>query len=93
MVTSKMYYIMSLKHTKPEDNMVLWWRPECKGYTYYIDEAGIYPEAEIKEKPEYYNDGKDTVAVLCEVVRSVAVFMVPNDGRFETLKQRGWPRK
>jgi hypothetical protein len=94
MTSSKMYYIMSVKNTG-HDEMVLWFRPNCSGYTHNIDEAGIYPEDEVREKPWYYNDGKVNVAVPCDVVRAMSIMITPNNGQFEAeilRQQRVWHR-
>lgn len=96
MVTSKMYYIMSIKWTNRESDYALWWRPNCSGYTFNIDEAGIYPEAEVMSKPWYYNNGKETVALLCETARAISIMVIPKSPLLETevaKAERVWPVK
>ena len=50
------YYILSLKHLDDVDNMFTWWRPDNKGYTSYLNNAGKYTQREIDEHPDYYNN-------------------------------------
>lgn len=41
------YYFISLKHTKKEDEYVSLWRPDSKGYCYQKKDAGIYEQKDV----------------------------------------------
>lgn len=38
------YYLYSPKHEDARSGMALWWRPESKGYTTILSQAGLYTE-------------------------------------------------
>jgi len=73
------YYILSLKWLK-DNQVMVWWQPESNGYCLQIDKAGIYTQTQIDKHPEYYNNGKSTLAVPCESVRKFMVNVLMNDG-------------
>lgn len=85
LLTMKEYYILSLTHHDPE--CLVWWRANNSGYCIRLDWAGKYTEEQIKAKPNYYDNGKDTKAVLCEEVEKVMVGHVPWDD--EVCKKLG----
>lgn len=66
------YYILSLKWSHNE--FCLWWRPDNKGYTGNLDEAGRYEAAEALT--EYHNDGKDALAVPCALAEKYVARIV-----------------
>ena len=78
----KEYYILSLKHTHDRDHVLTWWRPDNKGYTWYLTGAGKYTQDDIDANPEYYNDRERTMAVPCDTVdRFVEEYMcAPKEG-------------
>lgn len=55
------YIILSPKHS--EGNEPTFWRPNCSGYTTIPWAAGVYDEKEVKERPDYFNDGYCSVAI------------------------------
>lgn len=55
------YHILDLK-TKKGD-VCIWWRHGCAGYTRFLEDAGIYSQAEIDEHPNYFNNGETTKAI------------------------------
>jgi hypothetical protein len=67
----KVYHIFSLKHS-PWGNEAVWWRPDDDGYTSHIDQAGVYREELINARPEYYNNGTDTIAIPVEEVSLIS---------------------
>ena len=64
----KEYYILAVEKTRThhEGLTLTWWRPECSGYTIYLESAGRYSAELVKEEADYYNNGKDTIAVRCD---------------------------
>ena len=69
------YYILSIKYT--EGYVLTWWRADNSGYTIWLPSAGKYSEDLVKEKADYYNNGKDTIAVPCEKAEEAARKCVP----------------
>lgn len=64
-------FILSLKHSKPEEEFFTFWRSNSKGYTFYLNASGYYssdPENKELEK-QYPNDdnmfiGQDLLYIL-----------------------------
>jgi hypothetical protein len=42
----KLFYI---RDARDKSEMALWWRPEGKGYTYHVDEAGLFTDEEVQK--------------------------------------------
>lgn len=61
---AKQYYILSFNG--PVGNDALWWRPEGKGYTMDLADAGKFDELTVRLSPGLYNNGEGTRAVPCE---------------------------
>lgn len=55
------YYILSVKWSNG-DNLV-WWRPDDKGYTSFLEDAGIYTQDQVLGNLEHYNNGHSTLAI------------------------------
>lgn len=43
-----LYYIRSIEHEHPK-GIACWWRPNSRGYTNDLHQAGLYSESEAKE--------------------------------------------
>ena len=61
MSVEKKYIVISLKHG--HQGLLCFWRPNSRGYTNNLNEAGRYSEDEIKNHLNYYHDGVDNIAV------------------------------
>lgn len=70
---SEKFYILSLKHSAKHDDYITLWRPNDSGYTIYLPYAGKYTDREINARPDYYNNGRTTVAVPCSEVDALGV--------------------
>ena len=57
--TAEGFYIACFKR---HNGLVQWWRPEFKGYTPYLEQAGIYTAAQLHEGGDYL-DNEYTVPV------------------------------
>ena len=94
MAEQREFYVLSLKHTREGHRLVTWWRPDDKGYTWDLRQAGRYTEARITRPGErglfYYNSGCGTVAVLCADVDALAerVTLTVDEGPREFLGVR-----
>ena len=55
------YIILSLKHS--EGKQPCFWKPDNAGYTIFPWAAGIYAEDKVRDRPNYYNDGVNTLAI------------------------------
>jgi hypothetical protein len=45
----KQYLIAHVAHTTKGHEHIMWWNPECRGYTVCIDKAGLYDEKESRD--------------------------------------------
>lgn len=77
-----LYYILSVSHTQRENPYIMLWGPENSGYRGRIGSAGRYTAAQVNATPLYYNNGTETIAVLCRVADKLAVPVRP--GFFDT---------
>lgn len=76
-------YIVSLKHTMPEENYITVWRPDNCGYCYSKEMAGFY------ENPKYgYHDNDSNMPISEEEAKElfqelpydgVMKMMIPNN--------------
>lgn len=48
---------------KGDGKQPMFWRADCAGYTVYPFAAGIYNEADILSRPDYFNNGLSAVAI------------------------------
>jgi hypothetical protein len=67
----RLYYVLSLKHSKSSDGVLTWWGPNNGGYGFRLELAGKYLESVIDAHPSYYN-GEHGRAIPCEVVEARA---------------------
>lgn len=67
-----LYYVVSLKWTRPAHGLITFWEPSNSGYCFRLCEAGKYTAADIARNPGYYNDGEDTCAVEWSKVEALA---------------------
>ena len=63
--TQGKYYIVSLKNTKAKDASLTLWRPDNKGYTYFLCAAGVYDEID----PEYHGSDGNIPLEINSLVR------------------------
>ena len=87
------YYLLSLKHSRGD--YLTWWKPNRRGYTIDISEAGQYENAEIETtnregdsviKRQFFN--RDTVAIPVEDVQKLRMQTVA-DYSTENLRELG----
>jgi hypothetical protein len=71
------FYIVSVKHTRRDQQYITVWRPNDCGYAWPLSWAGKYDETSIKARPDYYHNGYDSFAVPCEVLDELAVPVIP----------------
>lgn len=74
------FFFLSLKHTRPGDTVLTWWRPNQRGYVWNLDDAGRYTAEEAKTL-----DGVSSVAIPCEVALAAACRYV----EFDSLRKLG----
>lgn len=71
------YYIVSKKHTIPREEHITFYRPNHCGYTWYLSQAGVYAEDQLKGIPIGYDDDIETFAIPCEFVDEMVATVVP----------------
>lgn len=57
------FLILSIKWRGTHRGEIVWWRPEAQGYTTEIAKAGRFTAQQITESPDYYNNGRSTLAI------------------------------
>lgn len=86
------FYIVSLKHTRREHAYITVWRKDNCGYAWPLSWAGKYSAQQVDENPEYYHNGRSTLAVPCDLLDNLAVppekGMVDNDAGPVILNNR-----
>ena len=71
------FYIVSLKHTRRDNQYITVWRPDDCGYAWPLSWAGKYTEGAVKAMPGYYHSGCSAIAVPCSVLDEMAVETIP----------------
>lgn len=84
------FIIVSVKHTKEDDKIITFWRPEDRGYCWRLCAAGRYGETEVLSHLRYYNNGFGSIAVPSDLADRLAQKLeydtglvdqcLPNDG-------------
>lgn len=67
----EVFYVASLSHTSKDEEFIVWWMPQGRGYTRVVTGAGKYTTAEMMEYR--LNDGVATVAIPVEVAESFGI--------------------
>lgn len=70
---ANLYYVLSIKHSRGRDGVLMWWGPSNLDYYFRLEQAGKYTEEAIRAERAYYNNGVSTVAIPCDVVESLAI--------------------
>ena len=70
------FYICSLKWSTFGDNVLTWWRPDARGYTSYLEDAGVFTADEV----EYFcgNDGTNAIMFRKDIVDRYTRTAVPD---------------
>lgn len=68
----KEFYIVSVSHTCKDNSYILLWAEDNRGYAYGLDKAGKYSEEIVRSMLDYYNNGKETIAIPCDVIQRLA---------------------
>lgn len=93
MTGEREYYILSLKWSGApaalNGAIGIWWCPDNKGYTYFLDRAGRYAEGRVAADRSYYDDGINALAIPCEEVDPVAMRAVPDWEVAKLIMSRG----
>jgi len=84
---SNRYLILSLKHS--DNDALYWYRPNSRGYTSYISEAGIYSESEVAG----HVMEAVTTAVPIEFAKGLAELSVPTHLLTELKKSSLTPQE
>ena len=77
------YYILDIR--APKGDFCIWWRSGCAGYTRFLEDAGIYSQAEIDEHPKYFNNGETTLAISVLQVELFAKKFVPAEFKAQMI--------
>ena len=67
------FYILAIERSH-RANLYWWWRPNRRGYTTNLNQAGKYTDV------SHLNSDED-IAIPCELVERQAVLVVPVSGR------------
>lgn len=72
-MSKQLYYVVSVKHTRRDQDYITVWRPDDKGYAWPLSWAGKYTEAQINDGLDYYHNGFDSFAIPCGAMDALAV--------------------
>lgn len=61
------FYVLSLKYSGGPRDALIWWAPDCNGYTIFLEGAGIYTRKRVEERK--LSDGENTLAIPVAIVR------------------------
>ena len=67
------YIIVSVTHNNRHDKYILLWRPDDKGYTFLVHNAGRYDKERVMSHLDYYNSGSSNLAVPASLIELMAV--------------------
>ncbi len=67
----EVFYVASLSHTSKDEEFIVWWMPEQRGYTRVLGQAGRYSTSDMMAHG--LNDGVTTVAIPLEVADSFGI--------------------
>lgn len=83
-----LYYLVSTRHTHPKDQALCFWRPDGRGYTYRVPDAGVYTQEFIQQAaPLRIAEDRDTVAVpMATVLRLRELLPTQYDGTLDVVK-------
>lgn len=73
-MSDKLYYILSLNHSRRDHRVITWWGPSDCGHVFRLEWAGKYTAAQVEGRPHYYN-GYCTRAVPCDEADARAVLV------------------
>lgn len=82
------YVILSLKWSRGP--VLVWWQPHNSGYTPNLDDAGRYSAEEVAAKPDYYDNGESTLAILESAALARVRNVVLLDNVRELLQRQVW---
>jgi len=81
------YYILSLNGSQGAYcQVLLWWRPDNRGYTKFLEAAGRYKESVVRTGLGYYDNHETTIAIPCSEVERFALRAVDVDHKYEIMK-------
>ncbi|MDL0009090.1 hypothetical protein NVR49_21125 [Enterobacter roggenkampii] len=83
------YFVLSVNHTDRGNPYIVLWAADDSGYRGRVESAGRYTESQVMAQLGYYNNGRDTVAVPCDVAEPLSFSVKP--GFFDTDEGR-WLR-
>lgn len=83
------YFVLSVNHTDRSNPYIVLWAANDAGYRGRIESAGRYTVSQVKAQLGYYNNGRDTVAVPCDIAEPLSFSVQP--GFFDTDEGR-WLR-
>ncbi|WP_437310095.1 hypothetical protein [Sorangium sp. So ce388] len=72
LTSERLYYVLSLRHSKQSDGVLTWCGPDNSGYVFRLEHAGRYLESEIAARRSYYDDGENARAIPCDVVAAMS---------------------
>ncbi len=67
-----LFYVLSLRHSKSSDGVLLFWGPNDADYRYRLNQCGKYTEAQIQAPGNYYDNGDSTRAIPVADVLAIA---------------------
>lgn len=76
-MSEKLYYIICKRHMKTKDGAILFWRPNNSGYTYNVEEAGLYTHEETSKS--HSEDNRDDPRIGYDTIQDlISVCVIEN---------------
>lgn len=70
------FYVLSIRWSE-ERECATWWGPDGSGYSMFLENAGVYTQAEVEKHS--LNDGVRTMAIPVKTARDLARSAVHNN--------------
>lgn len=80
-MSDQRYYLLSKHEATFDKGMCMWWRPDAKGYTVFIESAGLYSADEARR-----HVGEHTFAIPENVVTTNACTVVYVDDKAKIIQ-------
>jgi hypothetical protein len=83
------YYVLTVKDNPYKAQLLYWFAPGANGYVSSLRDAGTFSETELRRLPDYYDNGRNTMAIPMEVAERFVLPVVPTHRLDDMLRAAG----